>query len=102
MSKKNYKFNIEQKLNELTYAERDKALKQLPEQLGISSYSFYIWRRIKDDSPQDIPSTKLVALSRFFKCTIDELVNSGVPTISLKSSKQSRSVLQKKYNMSNN
>ncbi|MCW3784898.1 hypothetical protein [Plebeiibacterium sediminum] len=100
MSKKDYKFNIEQKLNDLPFEERQKALKQIPEQLGISDYTFYMWRRIKKSDRSDIPSLKLTSIADFFQCTIHELINIEIPTISMHSAIQSRSKIKSKYKMS--
>jgi hypothetical protein len=100
MSKKLYKFNIEQKLNELSFEERNKALKLIPEQLGISKDSFYAWRRIKKDSAQDIPSVKLTALANFFKCPVTEMINYEVPVITMNVAVHSRSYLRNKFKMS--
>ncbi len=100
MSKKLYKFNIDEKLNDLSYKERNEALKLIPDQLAISKNTFYEWRRIKKDSKQDVPAIKLAALAKFFKCQTEELINYKLPVISTNAVINSRSHVKKKFKMS--
>ncbi|TAJ13026.1 hypothetical protein DMA11_10190 [Marinilabiliaceae bacterium JC017] len=100
MTKKKYKFKIEEKLNELPFDERNKVLKSIPQQLEITPGTFYSWRRIVLESKQDIPSVMIAALAKMFDCPIEEMFNTEIPTISKTPITKSRSSIAGRFGMS--
>lgn len=72
------KFSIEEKLDALPHIKRDDALKTLPAILDVSPMTFYNYRTIKKSDKQDIPSTKLAMLARYFNCKTEDLINVSV------------------------
>lgn len=75
MHKKEYKFNIEQKLNEMEYSARNNALKELLRLTGKSQSQFYRWRNILLYDSTDIPTSKMAIIAKFFGCSIEEMIH---------------------------
>lgn len=94
-----YKFNIEQKLNQLEYGERNSAQNSLIAELDVTYTTFHAWRKLLVDSPRDIPAIKLAVIAKFFGCAIEELINIDLSQIGQKSTNKSRKGMADKFGM---
>ena len=81
--KKQKKFTILDRLNQLPYSERKKANKALPVVLGISvsKYKRLLYKQI--DSQEEISGKNLLQLADFFKCSPEELFTTPPSKIEL-------------------
>lgn len=94
-----YKFNIEQKLNQLEYGERNSAQNALIKELDVTYTTFYAWKRLSPDSPRDMPAIKLAVIAKFFGCAIEELINVDLAEIGQKSIYKSPKGMAEKFGM---
>ncbi|MBB5637027.1 hypothetical protein HDE68_002940 [Pedobacter cryoconitis] len=69
------KYKIEDYLLGLNVKEYRKALKKLPQLLGISVNTFHNYRRIQSDDVQDIPYGKVVMMEKIFDLRPGTLMN---------------------------
>ncbi|HCQ30238.1 MAG TPA: hypothetical protein DIU39_08135 [Flavobacteriales bacterium] len=70
-----YKYTIDEKLKNLPKDKYKQALKEIPKYLDISERQFQNYRYAKKDSKTNITADKLHKLSKYFNCTMEDLLN---------------------------
>lgn len=68
------KYKVKKLLNDLPATDRDVAMKQLPEYLGISRQTFSKILNVKVDDPYEPAAATLIKLASFLNCTTEELL----------------------------
>jgi hypothetical protein len=84
MNKKMYKYGIEDYLYSLNVMEYRKAVKLIPEILGIALNTFQNYRKILIDDSQDIPYEKVVMMEKLFDLNPGTLTKNKFEVKSLK------------------
>ena len=69
-----YKFQIHNKLIELSKEKYDRAIVELPDLLNVKDRQFKNYRYAKLESTANIPIDKMVVLAAYFKCSVEDLI----------------------------
>ncbi len=69
------KYRIDEILQQKTFAEYKTLKKELPDALGITRQTFYLYLNATIDDGVEIPATKLFILSKYLGVEISELYN---------------------------
>jgi mRNA-degrading endonuclease RelE of RelBE toxin-antitoxin system len=70
-----YKYTIDEKLKNLPKEQYKQALIELPKLLNISDRQFQNYRYAKKNSKTNMTADKLHLLSKYFNCTMEDLLN---------------------------
>ncbi|MCX2454303.1 hypothetical protein OQX61_23735 [Pedobacter sp. PLR] len=85
MKKQIYKYKINEYLFNLNVWQYCKSMQILPDLLSISLNTFHNYRRIPQESSQDIPYEKVILMEKLFKFQQSTLANHHREIESLKS-----------------
>ena len=70
-----YKYKINELLNNLPMKDYKKAIKLIPNILGVSVNTFFNYRSIRIEEDKDIPYQKVVVLEKIFDLEPGSLIN---------------------------
>lgn len=77
------KYRVKKLLNDLPATDRDVAMKQLPEYLGVSRQTFSKILNVKVDSDYEPAAGTLIKLAMFLNCTTEELLENKPDSITI-------------------
>jgi len=77
------KYRVKELLNNLPATDRDIAMKQLPEYLGISRQTFSKILNVSVDDDYEPAAGTLIKLANFLNCTTEELLENKPDTITI-------------------
>jgi hypothetical protein len=72
---KEYKYTIDERLKKLSREEYQQALRDIPNVLNISERQFQNYRYAKKNSITNMTADKLHKLSKYFNCSMEDLLN---------------------------
>lgn len=75
MSEIKFKYRIDELMNMLSVSQYRQVMKIIPQQLNVSSKTFFNYRNIKLTDQQDIPYEKVAILEKLFSLKAGELQN---------------------------
>lgn len=94
------KYNLKQRLEQLTYTEYIDAIKVLPEILGISSSTFRQYMHARIDEEFSIPVDDLICLADYLDCQVKDLIAYKLKQHAPKNIlKPERNAIIKKFNL---
>ena len=82
-SKVSTKYRIKELLNSLPASDRDIAMKQLPEYLGVSRQTFSKILNVKANDPYEPAAGTLIKLAVFLNCSTEELLENKPAPITI-------------------
>jgi hypothetical protein len=95
-----YKYNLKEKLDLLSYQEYKLVLHVLPEALKIHKRTFlrYMYTRVNEN--YSMPVDHLARLARFFNCKIEDMLNFEPQPLTLKEMKhQEKSEVARRFKL---
>lgn len=99
-AKKEYKYNIKEKLDMLSHTEYRSAIYVLPKALKIHQRTFFRYLYTKVNDNYSMPVDHLARLARFFNCKIEDLLNFEPLPLTLKEMRQEKKLeVAKRFNL---
>ena len=77
------KYRVKELINGLPATDRDIAMKQLPEYLGVSRQTFSKILNVSANDPYEPASGTLIKLASFLNCTTEELLENKPDSITI-------------------